>query len=245
MTIVERLRAAGCVFAEDEAALLTAEASSPEALETMLVRRIAGEPLEQVVGWAEFRGLRLTVEPGVFVPRRRTGFLVDQALPLLTSPVVDLCCGIGAIGAALLAEAGPFDLYAADLDPVAVRCARCNLPGAVVVEGDLYDALPNGLRGRVGLLVANVPYVPTEAVGLMPPEARDHEHRIALDGGPDGLDLVRRFLTGAAEWLVAGGNVLVEIGAGQVPAAVEVATAAGLTVRVVEDDGTAVLIGTR
>ena len=243
MTIVERLRAAGCVFAEEEAALLTAEASTSAALEGMLVRRIAGEPLEQVVGWAEFRGIRLAVEPGVFVPRRRTGLLVEQALPLVSSPVVDLCCGIGAIGAALLAEAGPFELYAADLDPVAVRCARRNLPDAVVVRGDLYDALPGELRGRVGLLVANVPYVPTGAIGSMPPEARDHEHRIALDGGPDGLDLVRRYLSGAADWLVPGGSVLVEIGVAQVPAAVS--AAAGLSVRVAEDDGTAVLIGTR
>lgn len=246
MTIVERLRAAGCVFAEDEAALLTAEASSPETLETMVVRRTTGEPLEQILGWAEFRGLRLAVEPGVFVPRRRTAFLVEQALPLVSSPVVDLCCGTGAIGAALFAEAGPLELFAADLDPVAVRCARRNLPGATVLEGDLYSALPDALRGAVGLLVANVPYVPTDAVELMPPEARDHEHRIALDGGGDGLDLVRRYLTGAPAWLVAGGNALVEISPGQVPAATDAAAAAGMTARVVTDeDGTTVLIAGR
>jgi release factor glutamine methyltransferase len=245
--ITDRLRTAGCVFAEDEAALLTAEAGSPDELEAMVVRRIAGEPLEQIVGWAEFRGLRIVVEPGVFVPRRRTEFLVEQAAKLLWPGeiVVDLCCGSGAIGAALRA-AGPIELYAADLDPAAVRCARRNL-GDVVYEGDMYDALPAGLRGRVGLLVANVPYVPTGAVGMMPPEARDHEARMALDGGADGLDLVRRYASGAPDWLVAGGHVLVETGTDQVPAAVEAFTATGLTPRVVTSDEYAatVLIGTR
>lgn len=245
--ITDRLRTAGCVFAEDEAALLTAEAGSPDELEAMVVRRIAGEPLEQIVGWAEFRGLRIVVEPGVFVPRRRTEFLVEQAAELLWPGeiVVDLCCGSGAIGAALRA-AGPIELYAADLDPAAVRCARRNL-GDVVYEGDMYDALPAGLRGRVGLLVANVPYVPSGAVGMMPPEARDHEARMALDGGADGLDLVRRYASGAPDWLVAGGHVLVETGTDQVPAAVEAFTATGLTPRVVTSDEYAatVLIGTR
>jgi release factor glutamine methyltransferase len=245
--ITDRLRTAGCVFAEDEAALLIAEAGSPAELEAMVVRRIAGEPLEQILGWAEFRGLRIVVEPGVFVPRRRTEFLVEQAAELLWPGeiVVDLCCGSGAIGAALRA-AGPIELYAADLDPAAVRCARRNL-GDAVYEGDLYDALPAGLRGRVGLLVANVPYVPTGAVGTMPTEARDHEARMALDGGADGLDLVRRYASGAPDWLVAGGHVLVETGTDQVPAAVEAFTAAGLTPRVATCDEYAatVLIGTR
>jgi release factor glutamine methyltransferase len=245
--IVDRLRTAGCVFAEDEAALLTAEAASADELEAMVVRRIAGEPLEQILGWAEFRGLRIVVEPGVFVPRRRTEFLVEQAAALLRPGeiVVDLCCGSGAIGAALRA-AEPIELYAADLDPAAVRCARRNL-GDGVYEGDLYDALPAGLRGRVGLLVANVPYVPTEAVGMMPPEARDHEARMALDGGADGLDLVRRYAAGAPDWLVAGGHVLVETGTDQVPAAVEAFTAAALTPRVATSDEYAatVVIGSR
>ena len=194
--LVGRLRAAGCVFAEQEAALLVGAAPSVRALESMVARRVAGEPLEYVVGWAEFCGLRMVVEPGVFVPRHRTELLVDEAARLLEGvayPVVlDLCCGCGALGAAL-AVRREVALYAADVDPAAVRCARVNLAeaGGHVFEGDLFDPLPRDLRGRVDVLLANVPYVPTDAIALMPPEARDHELRVTLDGGADGLDVFR------------------------------------------------------
>src|SRR5262245_29444624 len=127
--IVNRLRAAGCVFAEDEARLLVGAARSPADLAAMVDRRAAGLPIEYVVGWAEFAGLRVAVAPGVFVPRRRTEFLVDQAAAL-TRPgavVVDLCCGSGAVGAALAAAVEGIELHAADIDPAAVRCARRNL----------------------------------------------------------------------------------------------------------------------
>ena len=190
--IVTRLRAAGCVFAEDEASLLTAAASSPSDLESMVDRRVGGEPLEQIVGWAEFCGLRIAVEPTVFVPRRRTEFLVQQASALVSpgGVVVDLCCGSGAIGVATVAAMSEFELYAADIDIAAVQCARRNVEpvGGQVFQGDLYDALPARIRGRVGVLLVNAPYVPTEDIGMMPPEARDHEARVALDGGSDGLE---------------------------------------------------------
>ena len=156
--IVSRLRAAGCVFAEDEARLLLSTARTPDELDTMVDRRVAGLPLEQVLGWAEFCGLRITVAPGVFVPRRRTEFLVHHAAALARSGdvVVDLCCGAGAIGAALAAAVDRAEVYAADIDPAAVRCARQNLRGSRghVYQGDLYEPLPRGLRGRVGLFAA-------------------------------------------------------------------------------------------
>src|SRR5690606_6885177 len=116
--LVERLRAAGCVFAEDEARILLDAARRPDELETMVARRVAGEPLEHVVGWAEFCGLRITVAPGVFVPRRRTEFLVAQALLLAPASAViaDLCCGSGAIGVALSARLPDAQLHAADID---------------------------------------------------------------------------------------------------------------------------------
>src|SRR5919198_868550 len=103
--IVSRLRAAGCVFAEDEALLLISAAGSPGELAAMVDRRIAGLPLEHVLGWAEFCGLRIAVDPEVFVPRRRTELLVRQAIALARpgAVVVDLCCGSGAVGAALAA----------------------------------------------------------------------------------------------------------------------------------------------
>jgi release factor glutamine methyltransferase len=210
--LVPRLRAAGCVFAEDEAALLVEAAGDDEHLERLVSERVRGVPLEQVVGWAEFCGLRIVVAPTVFVPRRRTELLVRTALEHLRAGdvVLDVGCGSGAIAAALLAAGPGLEVHAADVDPAAVACARRNLPPALVHEGDLYDALPADLRGRVALIAANAPYVPTGAISTMPPEARDHEARVALDGGADGLDVQRRVIAEAPTWLAPGGLLLVE-----------------------------------
>lgn len=253
------LRAAGCVFAEDEARLLLAQAETPAVLERMVRRRAGGVPLEQVLGWAEFCGLRVAIDPGVFVPRRRTELLVRQAARLAARPglvVVDLCCGSGALGAALAAMAGqPIELHAADIDPAATRCARRNLADlgggvhrvAGVYQGDLYDALPDGLRGRIGILMANVPYVPTGDIALLPAEARDHEPRVALDGGGDGLAVMRAVAAGAGRWLAPGGHLLVETSERQVSRALRVMTDSGLTARVIADEEAeaTVIIATR
>jgi release factor glutamine methyltransferase len=337
--VVGRLRAAGCVFAEDEADLLVEAADSPAELERMVELRVSGRPLEHVLGWAMFRGLRIVVEPGVFVPRRRTEFLVDNAVALARGRlrsttggenadssgatggtdggtqdahaaagaagypsdrapagpgavgpgtaamgtgtgtafvVVDLCCGSGALGAAVVAAlrggdgdggqlsgpsgpSGPSDpsgpagitieLHAADVDPAAVRCARRNLTavGGHVHEGDLYAALPGTLRGQIEVLVANAPYVPTDAIGLLPPEARLHEPRVALDGGADGLDVLRRVTVDAWRWLAPGGHLLVETSERQAASLAATAAASGLAPRVVADDeiGATVVIATR
>ncbi len=185
--IATRLRAAGCVFAEEEARLLIAAARDPSELDAMVERRAAGLPLEQVIGWAEFCGLRILVEPGVFVPRSRTEFLMEQAAALASpgAVVVDMCCGSGAVGAALAAAVPGVELHAADIDPVAVRCARRNLAalGGHVHQGDLYAALPAGLRGGVDVLVVNGPYVPTQEIELLPREAREHEPRLSSGWG--------------------------------------------------------------
>lgn len=253
--LVVTLRAAGCVFAEDEAALLVeAAAGDAAALAAMTARRVAGEPLEQIVGWAEFDGLRLAVEPGVFVPRTRTTLLVDEAAALLShravgqrAIVVDLCCGVGAIAAALLQRAALLDVHAADIDEAAVRAARRNLPGESVYLGDLFDALPGALRGRVDVIACNAPYVPTDAIALMPPEAREHEARVTLDGGADGLDVHRRVAAAAPQWLVPGGALLVEASEGQAPATAAIFAAAGLTSRIARDDerDATVVVGVR
>ncbi|MFE1881296.1 putative protein N(5)-glutamine methyltransferase [Streptomyces diastatochromogenes] len=249
--VVSALRAAGCVFAEDEAELLLTTARSPEELSAMVDRRVAGLPLEHVLGWAEFHGLRIGVDEGVFVPRRRTEFLVDQALAQAPDArvVVDLCCGSGALGAALAAALGAVEVHAADIDPAAVRCARRNLApyGGRAHGGDLFDALPAGLRGRVGILTANVPYVPSAEVALLPAEARDHEPQTALDGGADGLDILRRVAAGAPGWLAPGGCLLTETSERQAQAAVAAYTRAGLTTRLaVSDEAYAhVVIGVR
>lgn len=240
--LVGRLRAAGCVFAEDEARLLLEAAGSPEHLQAMVTRRTAGDPLETILGWAEFCGLRIAVEPGVFVPRRRTELLVRQALALAPASrpavVLDLCCGSGALGAAVAASSAAVELVAVDVDPVAVRCAAGNLLpyGGQAYCGDLYAAVPPALRNRVDLLLANTPYVPTAAIAAMPPEARLHEPRVALDGGADGLDLQRRAIGGAPEWLAPGGSVLVETSDDQAERTLALMRAAGLLARLVGDD---------
>ena len=238
--IVRRLRAAGCVFAEDEARLLLDTAPDQAALAAMVDRRVDGLPLEHVLGWAEFCGLRIEVDPGVFVPRRRTEFLIQQAAALGRpgALVVDLCCGSGAMGAALASALGGVELYAADIDPVAVACARRNTAGfgGRVFAGDLFEPLPAALRGRIEILLANVPYVPTEEVGLLPPEARIHEPLVALDGGADGLDVLRRVTAAAAYWLAPGGRLLVETSERQARQAVEAFTAAGLRPRLEVSD---------
>ena len=235
--IIARLRAAGCVFAEDEAGLLVAAAGTPTDLAAMVDRRVAGHPLEQVLGWSEFAGLRIRLEPGVFVPRRRTELLVREAAAVAApgALVVDLCCGSGAIGAALLVTGDRIELHAVDIDPAAVRCARRNVAaagGGQVYAGDLYAPLPITLQGRVDVVVANVPYVPSEAIDTLPPEAREHEPPLALDGGPDGLDVLRRVTARAGEWLAPGGHLFVETSSGQVDRAVDAFERGGLLSRV-------------
>ncbi|HET8794954.1 MAG TPA: putative protein N(5)-glutamine methyltransferase [Arthrobacter sp.] len=274
--VVVRLRAAGCVYAEAEAGILISAAGTPAELATMVERRVAGLPLEQIVGWAEFYGLRIAVEPDVFVPRRRTEFLVSHAIELVggddggtgqtidvarrpddhgdtpakpRTVVVDLCCGSGAIGASLATMLNQVELYAADVDSAAVRCARHNTAGAgaKVFQGDLYDALPAGLRGRVDLLVVNAPYVPVEEIRLMPPEARDHEPLFTLSGGLDGLDVQRRVAADAARWLAPGGHVLLETSDRQAPETVEIMSRSGLAPRLArsEELDATVVVGTR
>lgn len=214
-------------------------ASTSVQLDSLVARRVAGEPLEQVLGWAEFCGERVVVEPGVFVPRRRSGLLVDVTVGLLDGErpvVVDLCCGTGAIGLAV-ARRVEVELHASDVDPVAVRCARSNLDGiGTVHEGDLFDALPADLRGRVDVVVVNAPYVPTDAIATMPPEARDHEPAVALDGGADGVDVHRRVVADVTTWLRPGGRLVIETGREQSALTVAAMEQAGLSPRVVTDD---------
>ncbi|GHH75852.1 putative protein N(5)-glutamine methyltransferase [Promicromonospora soli] len=287
--LVARLRAAGCVFAEDEARILTEAAGGDAArLEELAAARVGGLPLEHLVGWAELDGRRWLVAPGVFVPRQRSELLVREAAARAVpgSPdgagveadgdggavlLVDLCCGCGALGGAvaarLLAAGHDVEVHAADVDPAAVTCAHENLkaladdspdaagargvlalpprstgtprPGRLTAHtytGDLADPLPAEVWGRVDVLVANAPYVPTAAISMMPPEAREHEPHVALDGGGDGLAILRRVIDLAPKLLRPGGHLLVETGEGQVSAAVGHMTTAGLTTTVLSDE---------
>ncbi|MFI5985331.1 putative protein N(5)-glutamine methyltransferase [Streptomyces sp. NPDC051555] len=241
--LVAVLRAAGCVFAEEEAELLLAAAAQGADLAALVARRVAGQPLEHVVGWAEFCGLRMEVGAGVFVPRRRSEFLVREAAAGTRAGagavVLDLCCGVGAVGAAVAARLGGrvgrvggdggVELHAVDIDPVAVSYAARNVApyGGRVYAGDLYAPLPARLLGAVDVLVANAPYVPTDRIALLPPEAREHEPLATLDGGADGVAVQRRVAAGALPWLAPGGRLLIETGEHQAPRTAEALTTAG------------------
>ncbi|MCO4255292.1 putative protein N(5)-glutamine methyltransferase [Pseudarthrobacter cellobiosi] len=257
--IAERLRSAGCVFAEEEARLLLTAVSGPAEIAAAVERRVAGYPLEHILGWAEFCGLRIELDAGVFVPRRRTGLLVNEAAALLSadpmqegkdglepSVVVDLCCGSGAVGAAIAYSIAGLELHAADIDPAAVACARRNIGsvGGEVHQGDLFDALPPAVKGRIRVLAVNAPYVPTGAIDSMPHEARDHEPLWSLDGGTDGLEFHRRVAAVANEWLRPGGHLIIETSERQSAATSSILAHAGFAVRIVrseELDGTVVV----
>ncbi|MEV6926110.1 putative protein N(5)-glutamine methyltransferase [Dactylosporangium sp. NPDC051485] len=240
--LVTRLRAAGCVFAEDEAELLSSAAPDPATLESMVARRVSGVPLEHVLGFADFAGVRLAVTEGVFVPRHRTELLTTTARGLLHpgATVLDLCCGTGALGLVTVRDVPGVRLVAADIDPAAVACARTNLTGvsSEVFCGDLFDPLPPDLRGRVDVLLANVPYVPTAEIAYLPEEFRVHEARAALDGGEDGLDVFRRVAAEAPHWLAPGGVLLCEAAPDQLEAAHKALRGAGLTPSTITDEDT-------
>jgi release factor glutamine methyltransferase len=265
-----RLMAAGCVSADAEARWLLEEvlglrpgtvgsrrreqlpAAAAEALEAMVERRVAGEPLQYVVGWAPFGHLRIRVGRGVFIPRPETELVADRAAAHLRvaahagrthgepAVAVDLCTGSGAI-AMFVAEAVPAArVLATEVDPGALEWAARNLDGTRVelLAGDLDGPLPADLRSRVDLIVANVPYVPTPAMELMPRDVREHEPLVSLDGGPDGLDVLRRVVAGAGGWLAPGGWLVAEIGDDQGETATGLLTEAGFVDVVVRADMT-------
>ena len=251
------LAAAGCVSARAEADWLLEEAVDEESLRAMVARRVAGEPLQYVIGWAPFGPLRLVVGPGVFVPRPETEGLADRAATRLRSrpeppegsgeplggtrvrPIaVDVCTGSGAIACFLAAEVPGARVLATELDPGALAWARRNADryGVELLAGDLDEPLLAALAGRVDVLCANVPYVPSGAIATLPTDVRDHEPRLALDGGPDGLDVLRRLVARAGHWLAPGGGLLCEIGEDQAETGVALLTAAGLVEVAVHPD---------
>ena len=212
----ERLIEAGCIAAGEEAdELIRAAAGDPYALDELISRRTTGEPIAWLTGAITFCGVRLFVEPGVYVPRRQTEPLARRAMTLLppAGVAVDLCTGAGAI-AAVLAEAVPTaQVFATELDENAARCARRN--GVEVFEGSLDDPLPRAFEHCVDVLTAVVPYVPTESLRLLPRDVQAFEPRLALDGGPDGTDLLVEVVRRSPGWLRPGGWLLLELGGDQ------------------------------
>ena len=244
--LVQRLRAAGCVFAEDEAALILDASTSEDDVDRLASQRVAGLPLEHVLGWADFAGIRVPVDRGVFVPRPRTEFLIAAAVERLNpgAIILDLCCGSGAVAAAIASRVS-VAVYATDIDQRATANARRTLApwGATVITGDLFDGLPESLRGEIAMVTIIAPYVPTDEIALLPHEARDFEPLSALDGGTDGLDILRRAIVEAPRWLRPGGYLLTEVAEHQAARAARAMDAAGLTSSVVTDDEATVLFG--
>ena len=214
--LADRLSVAGCVAPEEEAEeLLLASGGDPGRLEQMVARRVAGEPLAWITGTVRFAATVLHVDPGVYVPRQQTSLLVAAALELLPAEglAVDLCTGSGAVAAAVGRHRPGARVVGTDIDPRACACARRN--GVDVYEGDLDAGLPPGLRGRVDVVTAVAPYVPSDLIDYLPRDFRDHEPLGALDGGPDGTTVLERVAAAAARLLRTGGWLIVEVGGDQ------------------------------
>ncbi len=209
--VTRRLAAAGCVAAAEEAAELLAAAPDPATLETWLTQREDGMPLPWIVGATTFAGRRLQIGPGVYVPRAQTEELAARAAALLPpgGRALDLCTGCGAVASHLTAAVRDVRVVGIDIDPVAASWARRNGVAALVAD------LAAPVRGRFDLVTAVPPYVPTDAVRLLPPDVVRHEPRRALDGGDDGLDIARRVVAAAARVLRPGGWLVIELGGDQ------------------------------
>ncbi|WP_309713714.1 HemK/PrmC family methyltransferase [Pseudolysinimonas sp.] len=208
--LVARLRAVGCVFAEEEAAEIRRVVGQDEQrAEPIVTARAAGIPLEHALGVALFAGVEVEVGPGVFVPRTRAEILVDAAVAARPDAhvIVDLGTGSGSIAAAVKTRLPRADVYGVDLDPMALTYAIRNAArhDFHVHEGDWWDALPHELRGRVDLAVAYLPHVPTARLADIPGDYRAQEPNLSIAGGPDGLDPLREVLADLDAWLAPDG----------------------------------------
>jgi release factor glutamine methyltransferase len=178
-------------------------------------RRLRGEPLAWITGRAEFGDRSVLVHPGVYVPRWQSLELARRAGARLphAGHAVDLCTGSGAVAAALGAARPAARIVATDNDSRAVACARAN--GVQAFQGDLFAAVPASYRAVTDVVVAVVPYVPSPELHLLPRNTLGFEDASHYDGGPDGLEVLRRVVTEAPGFLRRGGAVLVELGGDQ------------------------------
>ncbi|HET6875396.1 MAG TPA: HemK/PrmC family methyltransferase [Acidimicrobiales bacterium] len=227
--LVEILASAGCVAPDEEAAELIRAARDPDHLASMVERRTRGEPLAWITGEIVFAGNRVTIAPGVYVPRQQTELLVGVALGFLGHQgcAVDLCTGSGAVAVALAAARPAARVLAVDVDPAAWACACAN--GIDAHCGDLDAALPAGLTGAVDLVTAVPPYVPSDQLQYLPRDVLAYEPVGALDGGPAGTAVLERVVAAAARLLRPGGHLVVEMGGDQHSALAPVLARAGFS----------------
>jgi release factor glutamine methyltransferase len=217
-SVARTLQQAGCVAADEEAdELLEAAAGDARLLEEMVERRASGEPLAWVTGTTTFCGLTVRVDPGVYVPRWQTEPLARTAASVLPADgvAVDICTGAGAIAMVLRDHVPSARVVATEIDPVAAACARRN--SVEVYEGHLDEPLPRDLAGRIDVITAVVPYVPTDELHFLPRDVQAREPRIALDGGDAGLNFVAELVPRSLRWLKTGGWLFTEIGGDQAP----------------------------
>jgi release factor glutamine methyltransferase len=210
------------VAADEEATELAAAAAGDmPRLATLLERRLAGEPLAWVTGHADFGGLTLRIDPGVYVPRWQSLELVERAARRLSDGptpgrAIDLCTGSGAVASALARQRPAARIVATDCEPTAVACARAN--GVDALLGDLLGPVPPEWCGQTDVVVAVVPYVPTDALALLARDTLAFETRTHYDGGPDGTAMLDRVVAEAPRFLRPGGALLLELGGEQADA---------------------------
>ena len=188
-------------------------------------RRAAGEPLQYVTGEVAFRHIVVKVRRGVLIPRPETEVLVDAVLEAVDSAieargealVADLGTGSGCIALSIAQERPAARVVASDLSPLAVEVTGENAERLGLAErvsayqGDLFSSLPCELLGKLDVVISNPPYIPSADLPTLPAEVAGFEPHLALDGGPDGLDVFRRILSDARRWLVPGGLLAVEL----------------------------------
>lgn len=234
----QRLTAAGCVAAEEEMAELALAAEGDDTvLAALVARRSTGEPLAWITGTTTFCGCSIAVAPGVYVPRWQSEQLAERATELLprNGRAIDLGTGSGAIARVLHARRPKASVLGTESDPAAAECARRN--GVSVVEGDLFEGVPTSWKGSVDVIASVLPYVPTGEIQYLPRDVRDFEPTAALDGGADGLVVVRRAVAEARDWLRPGGHLLLEIGGDQPTTLAPILEAAQFdSIRVLADD---------
>ena len=222
-----RLAQAGCVAPREEAiALVDAAAGDIATLDGFVRRRTRGEPLAWITGTVRFCGLSIHVAPGVYVPRWQSEPLAERAAVALppSGRAIDLGTGAGALARVLIDRRPGAAVLGTETDGVAAACARSN--GVEVALGDLFDGVPDAWRGTVDVIVGVLPYVPTDELAFLPRDVQAFEPRTALDGGTDGLTVVRRAIERSPAWLKPGGRLLLEVG-GEQPDALTAASLAG------------------
>ena len=214
------------------------DAESAADYRELVARRAGHEPVQYILGWEEFRGLRLTVTPDVLIPRPETEGLVERALELLAdrpgAAVADVGTGSGAIACALAETRPDLEVLAVDQSLGALAVASDNVRAlglgsrVRLLAGDLFGPL-SSLRGSLDMVVANPPYLPGRSLAALPLEVARFEPPMALDGGPDGMRVLRRLIAESPAFLRPGGWLVMEIGEDQAGALASLMAAEGFS----------------